>query len=138
MFLSYFLPFVLWACLGQATLTPRKPFDTAFYVFNGAWPCSQDQLKTISGAIDEAHDLAKAAINVLSKTGSEQSIAFDSWFGSSMSPSYKYGNYSYNSLKAAGLRIEETSSLIGTSKRFWRIWYHPLPPPNFDSRTARS
>lgn len=83
----YFLPFVLWACLGQAILTPRKPFDTAFYVFNGAWPCSQDQLKTISGAIDEAHDLSKAAINVLSKPGSEQSIAFDSWFGSSMSPS---------------------------------------------------
>ncbi|CZR38346.1 uncharacterized protein FPRO_06463 [Fusarium proliferatum ET1] len=83
MLLSNFLPFVLWACLGQATLTPRKPFDTAFYVFNGAWPCSQDQLKTISGAIDEAHDLAKAAINALSKPGSEQSIAFDSWFGSS-------------------------------------------------------
>ncbi|RBR17559.1 hypothetical protein FVER53590_12078 [Fusarium verticillioides] len=83
MVLTYFLPFILWTCLGQATLTPRKPFDTAFYVFNGAWPCSQDQLKTISGAIDEAHDLAKAAINVLSKSGSEQSIAFDSWFGSS-------------------------------------------------------
>ncbi|KAF5975961.1 hypothetical protein FCOIX_7403 [Fusarium coicis] len=83
MLLSYFLPFVLCACLGQATLNPRKPFDTAFYVFNGAWPCSQDQLKTISGAIDEAHDLAKAAISVLSKSGSEQSIAFDSWFGSS-------------------------------------------------------
>ncbi|TXC07362.1 hypothetical protein FocTR4_00003321 [Fusarium oxysporum f. sp. cubense] len=79
----YFLPFVLWACLGQAILTPRKPFDTAFYVFNGAWPCSQDQLKTISGAIDEAHDLSKAAINVLSKPSSEQSIAFESWFGSS-------------------------------------------------------
>ncbi|KAF5568523.1 hypothetical protein FPHYL_2771 [Fusarium phyllophilum] len=84
MILSYFLPFVLWACLGQATLSPRKPFDTAFYVFNGAWPCSQDQLKTISGAIDEAHDLAKAAINVLSKPGSQQSIAFDSWFGSTV------------------------------------------------------
>ncbi|EWZ47488.1 uncharacterized protein FOBCDRAFT_315640 [Fusarium oxysporum Fo47] len=79
----YFLPFVLWACLGQAILTPRKPFDTAFYVFNGAWSCSQDQLKTISGAIDEAHDLSKAAINVLSKPSSEQSIAFESWFGSS-------------------------------------------------------
>ncbi|KAG5816552.1 hypothetical protein H9Q74_000851 [Fusarium xylarioides] len=83
MIVSYFLPFVLWACLGQATLSPRKPFDTAFYVFNGAWPCSQDQLKTISGAIDEAHDLAKAAISVLSRSGSEQSIAFDSWVGSS-------------------------------------------------------
>jgi hypothetical protein len=94
MILSYFLPFVLCACLGQATLNPRKPFDTAFYVFNGAWPCSQDQLKTISGAIDEAHDLVKAAISVLSKSGSEQSIAFDSWFGSSMSLSKQDANQS--------------------------------------------
>ncbi|KAH7253528.1 uncharacterized protein BKA55DRAFT_663016 [Fusarium redolens] len=83
MIVFHLLSFVLWACLGQATLTPRKPFDTAFYVFNGAWPCSEDQLKTISGAIDEAHDLAKAAINILSKPESEQSIAFESWFGTS-------------------------------------------------------
>jgi hypothetical protein len=89
MIVFHLLSFVLWACLGQATLTPRKPFDTAFYVFNGAWPCSEDQLKTISGAIDEAHDLAKAAINILSKPESEQSIAFESWFGTSMSPSYR-------------------------------------------------
>ncbi|KAF5709920.1 hypothetical protein FMUND_9764 [Fusarium mundagurra] len=83
MFLSYFLHLILWACLGHAALTPRKLFDTVFYVFSGTWPCSQDQLETISGAIDDAHDLAKAAINALSKAGSEQSIAFDSWFGSS-------------------------------------------------------
>ncbi|KAF9784191.1 hypothetical protein IL306_008119 [Fusarium sp. DS 682] len=82
MILFSFLPYLLWATLARATLTPRQPFDTAFYVFNGAWPCSQDQLKTISTAIDEAHSLSKAAIDVLSKPGAEQSIAFDSWFGS--------------------------------------------------------
>ncbi|KAF4331992.1 hypothetical protein FBEOM_14220 [Fusarium beomiforme] len=83
MILLFFLPYILWAALARATLTPRQPFDTAFYVFNGAWPCSQDQLKTISTAIDEAHSLAKAAVDALSKPSAEQSIAFDSWFGSS-------------------------------------------------------
>lgn len=77
------LSLIIFSNLARATLAPRQPFDNAFYVYNGAWPCSQEQRSVISSAIDEAKTLAQAAIDILSKPGAESSVAFESWFGAS-------------------------------------------------------
>ncbi|KAF4448237.1 hypothetical protein F53441_8344 [Fusarium austroafricanum] len=104
----------LWVTVVQATshgLVRREPFDTAFNVNSGDWSCYQDQLKAIAEGIDEAHVLARAAIDELSKPGVEKSPSFVKWFGSSNATPTRRNTTESSTSKFPSLRKPDVDQL---------------------------
>ena len=82
------LVYVLLLSISSSCFSPvvrkREPFSQVLSA-TGEWACSKEQLDALKAAIEDAHTYANAAIKALNTPGSEYSIAYRTWFGSSKS-----------------------------------------------------